>query len=131
MLANKSFWLGSCNTSWQKLIKKISNFFDRTVKNLDVKWSQVSHVKGSKIKWYWKRNSLDSSKNGTFKSISSKCLNKAQKICPSFWDIWAKEIAHKRTFPKNHIFFFRKKNPLLVKNYSLASVLPTVSKTFE
>lgn len=36
-----------------------------------------------------------------------------------------------KDFSKESHLFFRKKNPLLVKNYSLSSVLPTVSKTFE
>lgn len=36
-----------------------------------------------------------------------------------------------KDFSKESHLFFQKKNPLLVKNYSLASVLPTVSKTFE
>ena len=60
------------------------------------------------------------------------------KICcrPSLCNIWAEEIVRKGTFPKNLksadvTLVFKKDNPILVENYRLISVLPTVSKIFE
>ena len=82
--------------------------------------------------------SLDSSKKGAFKNITPKSFNKGQDICcrPSLCNIWAEEIVRKGTFPKNLknadvTLVFKKDNPILVENYRLISVLPTVSKIFE
>ena len=70
--------------------------------------------------------SLDPSKKGTFKTITPKSLN--GKIYVHHYEIYGPKKLYKKGLFQRITPFFRKDNPLLVKNYRPASVLPTVSK---
>ena len=74
---------------------------------------------------------LESSKQDTFKNINPKSPKEAQDICsPLSYDIWAKEKAFLEHLKNADVTPVLKKTSLLGKNYSLLSVLPTVSKIF-
>ena len=69
--------------------------------------------------------SFDRSKKGTFKNITPKSLK--GKIYVYHYEIYEPKKLYKKGLFQRITPFFKKDNPLLVKNYRLASILPTVS----
>ena len=103
-------------------IFKIKEYFIQSTE------SSFSVVKPKDIKKEIK--SLDSSKKVHLK-ILLQDLSINGKIYIRHYEIYRpKKLYKKKTFPKNHTCFF-KKRPFLVKNYRPVSILPTVSKIFE
>ena len=99
-----------------------SRFRFKEVSNLDIE-REISHLNTKKV--------------GTFGNIPTKVLKESSNVCNStLKDIWNYEILGKQNFSKNLILaditpVYKKKDPILVKNYRPVSVLPSVSKVFE
>ena len=94
-----------------------------------------SKVTASNMKLYIK--SLNPKKVGTFMGISSKLVIDACDIlCEPLSNIWNNEIIKRKKFPAKLKLadispFFKKMEDVLVGNYRLISILPTISKIFE
>ena len=82
-------------------------------------------------------SNLNSSKQGTFKNIPTKCLKESSDICSKYLlNIWNNEIVRNGYFPDKLKLadvtpVFKKDDATQAKNYRPISVLPTISKVFE
>ena len=86
---------------------------------------------------YKKINLLNSKKNGTHRGIPPKCLKLlVNESAPITTNIWNEEVVSSSMFSESLKLadvtqVCKKSDPILVLNYRLISVLPTMSKFFE
>ena len=82
-------------------------------------------------------SNLNSSKQGTFNNIPTKCLKESSDICSKYLlNIRNNEIVRNGYFPYKlklaHVTpVYKKDDATQAKNYRPISVLPTISKVFE
>ena len=82
-------------------------------------------------------SNLNSSKQGTFNNIPTKCLKESSDICSKYLlNIWNNEIVTNGYFPDKLKLadvtpVYKKDDATQAKNYRPVSVLPTISKVFE